>query len=207
VLSHSQTKYSSVSDALIRQYEALREGRRPANTAGKFDRCVEIMQALHKVEECETDDPRIAPNPTNPCWLRCHICKAFAMLGTCSHIITITDLIMQTRPVKDRITECDVQKMLTLVDANKKGLRTDSATSAVLNKGGKALNRKVTVARGKYSSKKSMADAARALVKAVAKKAAKERTSAAKKLIGKKTKKPASKKKKKTGPTFTRIFF
>lgn len=59
VLSQSQTKYKFISDTLIRQYEALRRGEHPANTAGKYERCVDIMNALHKVEECDDDDPRV----------------------------------------------------------------------------------------------------------------------------------------------------
>ena len=203
VLSQSQTKYSCITDTLIAQYEGLRKGYRPVNTAGKYERCVEIMQALHKVEECDDGDPRVAPNPTNPCNLRCNICKAFAMLGTCSHILTVTDLIMQSRPEEERRVECDVQKMLMLIDPNNKSLAGASKHS-MANSGGKRLNKKAVVEVGKFSSKTSQGRAGRrdqkkaqkALDKALEKKAQKERAAVAKKLIGKKKGKPAAKSKK-----------
>ena len=96
------------------------------------------MQALHRVEELCPEDPRIVPNPTNPCWLRCNVYKAFKMLGTCSHVITVTDLIIQARPEAERRVECDVQKMLMPMDKNK---TTDlpPAASAAANRSGKAL--------------------------------------------------------------------
>jgi hypothetical protein len=204
VLSQSQTKYSSVTDILIAQYEGLRQGYKPAGTAGKYERCVEIMQALHKVEELDDDDPRIVPNPTNPFNLWCHICKAFAMLGTCSHVITVTDMLMQARPEAERCVECDVQKMLMLVDANNKSLAGASKLSKA-NSEGRRLNKKAVVEVGKFSSKKNQSyterrekkRAEKALEKACEKKAQRERAAVAKKLIGKKTKKPAAKKTKK----------
>lgn len=202
VLSQSQTKYSSVTDKLIASYEALRQGKIPPNTAGKYERCVEIMQALHKVEELDVGDPRLVPNPTNPCNLWCNICKAFATMGTCSHVLTVTDLIMQARPEKDRLVECDVQKTLTLVDANNKTLMGASKNA---NAGAKALNKKSAVAVGQYSCKKNEKQAkdramdrqvAKAVAKARKQKDQKERAAVAKKLIGKKpaakSKKPAS---------------
>ena len=200
VLSQSQTKYSSITDTLIAQYEGLRKGFRPVHTAGKYERCVEIMQALHKVEECVDGDPRVVPNPTNPCNLMCNICKAFAMLGTCSHVLTVTDLIMQSRPEEERRIECDVQKMLMLVDPNNKSLAGASKQS-MANSGGKRLNKKVVLELGKYNSRKSQADTARkkkiADEKKAQKAAQKERAAVAKKLIVKKKKgKPAAKSKK-----------
>ena len=133
--------------------------------------------------------------PTNPCGLRCNICKSYAMLGTCSHILTVTDMIMQARPAKDRLAECDVTKMLALCDENdQKTMGSSKALKA--NSGARALNKKTAVQLGKYSSKKSQINAERQAAKAREKKAQKESATAAKKLIAKKrpTKpKPAAK--------------
>ena len=171
-----------------------------AATAGKYERCLEIMHALHKVEELDADDPRLVPNPTNPCFLRCIVCKTFDMLGTCSHVLTVTDLIMQARPEEDRLVECDVKKMLTVVDENNKSLM-GATKHASANAGAKALNKKSALEVGKYCNKKSETDAMNSrLAKARKKKDKKERAAVAKKLIGKKpatkSKKPASKSKK-----------
>ena len=183
VLSQSQTKYTSISATLISQYEDLRRGFKPSNTAGKFTRCVEIMQALHKVEELDPKDPRIVPVKANPCSLRCHICKAFAMLGICHHILVVTDLIMQTRPESERLVECDVQKALMLVDKNKK----KDSLSRGHTSGAKALDKSTKRQVGKYSSKKSQAVAARAREK----KAVKDRAATATQVIGVHKKKAA----------------
>ena len=142
------------------------------------------MQALHKVEELDPKDPRIVPVKANPCSLRCHICKAFAMLGICHHILVVTDLIMQTRPESERLVECDVQKALMLVDKNK---TKDSLSGAVNKKGAKALEKKAPAQRGKYSSKKNEARAARARTA----KAVKDRAATATKVIGVRKKKAA----------------
>ena len=191
VLSQSQTKYTSISAKLISQYEDLRKGFKPSQTAGKFERCVEIMQALHKVEELDPKDPRIVPLwASNPCSLRCHICKAFAMLGICHHVLVVTDLIMQTRPESERLVQCDVQKALMLVDKNKKKDLPPAATVAA-NKGAKALTKKVAVQRGQYSSKKNEKDAARAREKKAAAKAVKDRAATATQVIGVRKKKTA----------------
>ena len=129
--------------------------------------------------------------PTNPCGLRCNICKSYAMLGTCSHILTVTDMIMQARPAKDRLAECDVTKMLALCDENdQKTMGASKKTKA--NSGARALNKKTAVQVGKYCNKKSER---RVEHRMASRKAQKERTSAAKKMIAKskKTKKPAAK--------------
>lgn len=191
VLSQSQTRYTRISAALVSKYEALRRGEKPHATAGKFSLCVEIMNALHKVEEREANDPEIAPNEMNPLFLKCNICKAFAMLGVCSHTLTVTHMLLS-----DKSTEChpcylDVNKMSLEIDEKDKKMRGADA-NAKSNTGAKALEKRTSAKAGAYANKKSAVETARKKDKATAKKGgADAATTSPTKAISKEKKKEA----------------
>ena len=49
VLSRSQTKYKEITESLIIKFEQLRKGLAPDFTAGKYEKMLEIRNAMHVV--------------------------------------------------------------------------------------------------------------------------------------------------------------
>ena len=172
VLSLSQDRYQSLTDQLVCQYKDLRKGFKPVNTSGKLERVLEIMEAVHTVEETLEGDRRIALHRSNPIGLKCNICKTFAMLGICSHVLAITHCIMKTYDEEDRLTwrHCDVERMCMPINENDAQLAGASKHAA---KGKKALEVNKSLKKGQYKNSKIRRIAERNKEKAEQKKAKK----------------------------------
>ena len=143
---------------------------------------------------------QIVDNEMNPARVMCNICKSFAHKGSCLHTMTINHLFNDALPVDEQRACCDVVRMATLINKNKKKELTGGG-AANANKKTKALNKKAHLARGQYASKKNYTDAMRAKGKAIAKKSAAAKKAAAKKPASKQPKKPAPKKKPAASPS------
>ena len=202
VLSTSQNKYSTLTDDLVRDYNAMLRGLKPAFTAGNFKKCAAIMRAVHKIETCEHGDRRVCPNNVNPFNLLCN-CKTFKRLGVCSHCLVVTHLVNAAKPVAEQKARLDVLKMLTSTDENDKAMLGSEKQTAKGRKGKAALQPAKTVAVGRFASKKTKSKTERREEKRAADKAAKKSqkdAAAALRAAAKEIARAAAGKKKKSSP-------
>ena len=79
VLSRSQTKFKEITDSLVIKFEQLRKGQVPDHTGGKYEKMLEIRNAMHVVVQTNAG----ALSSPSPVVLHCIVFVLAPYLNVC----------------------------------------------------------------------------------------------------------------------------